>query len=50
MEAVRSSHLRGLSALRGLDLHTCKQVTDAGLAHLHGLSALQKLDLSGASR
>ena len=38
-------HLKGLTALRVLDLH-CTDVTDAGLVNLEGLTGLQTLDLS----
>jgi hypothetical protein len=39
-------HLRGLTALRQLDLGWDTRVTEAGLQHLEGLTRLQYLDLS----
>jgi len=40
-------HLKGLTALRQLDLGWGTRVTDAGLEHLKGLTGLQYLSLSG---
>jgi serine/threonine protein kinase len=44
------AHLRGLTALRQLDLGGCTRVTDAGLEHLRGLTALRQLRLSGCEQ
>src|SRR5581483_3019784 len=36
---------KGLTALQSLDLSSCVQLTDAGLAHLRGLTALRSFYL-----